>query len=158
MNYEHCSEVRVDLLRAGRGSCLADLATEVRLVTAATPASEIDREFRADRQLRSFVVQNAGTFSLPSREHVESTLTGRLGYGLHARGLPENHRDRDVLVLTAQGPRVASVSQIFERLSADFRHAALHDSMTGLPNRRQLEERGVVFIQSDPDLAGVAVL
>ncbi len=132
----------------------------MRLVTAATPVSEIDREFRADRQLRSLVVQNAGTFSLLSREHVESTLTGRLGYGrgLHARGLPENHRDRDVLVVTAQGPRVASVSQIFERLSADFRYAALHDSMTGLPNRRQLEERGVVFIQSDPDLAGVAVL
>lgn len=178
----------LELLRVDGVSCLADLAMDVKLVSATTPVAEIDREFRADRKLRSLVVQNGGVFSLLSREHLESTLTGRLGYGrgLHARstagqlvsekalalpghmsledaaqrilGLPENNRDRDVLVLTDQGPRVASVSQIFERLSATFRYAALHDSLTGLPNRRQLEERGVVFIESDPELVGFAVL
>ena len=141
-----------------------------------------------NRRLRSLVVLDADTFSLLSREHVESTLTGRLGYGrgLHARstaghlvsentpslpggmslalaaqqilGLPEGNRDRDVLVLTDQGPRVASVSEIFERLSEDFRYASLHDSLTGLPNRRHLDEWSFALERSDRSLEGIAVL
>lgn len=178
----------IDTHQADRVACVADLATGVRLVSATTPMTEIDRVFRADRQLRSLVVQKAGIYFLLSREQVEYTLTGRLGYGrgLHARStasqmlpehsfalpgkmilaqaaqrilnLPEDGRLRDVLVLTDDGPRVVAVSQIFERLSADFRYAALHDSLTGLPNRRQLEERGAAFAAADTNLVGIAVL
>jgi diguanylate cyclase (GGDEF)-like protein len=177
-----------DLGRDNRVVCLADLATSVQVISAATPVTEIDRVFRADRQLRSLVVQDDGVYFLLSREQVEFTLTGRLGYGrgLHARStarqmvpehsfalpgvmtlanaaqrvleLPEGNRYRDVLVLTDDGPRVVSVSQIFERLSAGFRYAALHDSLTGLPNRRQLEERGVASIEDAGDMTRLAVL
>jgi diguanylate cyclase (GGDEF)-like protein len=156
------------------------------MVPAHTLLADIDRTFRAERQLRSIVVHDGDRYALLSREHVEYTLTGRLGYGrgLHVRStaarmmsensfslpghlglgraaqailaLPEESRYRDVLVLTETGPGVVAVSQLFERLSADFRYAALHDPLTGLANRRQLEERGSTF--SAADLAGVAVL
>ena len=168
--------------------CLADLAISVQQVSATTPVTEIDRIFRADRQLRSLVVHEDGICFLLTREQVEFTLTGRLGYGrgLHARStaiqmvpensfalpglislanaaqrileLPEGNRYRDVLVLTDEGPRVVSVSQIFERLSAEFRYAALHDSLTGLPNRRLLEETGAASIEGTVDLTRIAVL
>ncbi len=174
--------------RVGRVVCLADLATSVQQVTATTPVSEIDRIFLANRQLRSLVVREAGSFFLLTREQVEITLTGRLGYGrgLHARStaiqmvpensfalpgamslanaaqrileLPEGNRYRDVLVLTDEGPRVVSVSQIFERLSTEFRYAALHDSLTRLPNRRQLEESGAASIEGTVDMTRIAVL
>ena len=168
--------------------CLADLAISVQQVSATTPVTEIDRIFRADQQLRSLVVHEDGICFLLTREQVEFTLTGRLGYGrgLHARStaiqmvpensfalpglislanaaqrileLPEGNRYRDVLVLTDEGPRVVSVSQIFERLSAEFRYAALHDSLTGLPNRRLLEETGAASIEGTVDLTRIAVL
>jgi diguanylate cyclase (GGDEF)-like protein len=168
--------------------CLTDLATDVHLISASTPVSEIDRIFRSERQLRSVVVQEGEIFSLLSRDQVEYTLTGRLGYGrgLHSRStaaqlvperslaldgsmnlaqaaqrilvLPEDVRYRDVLVLTDEGPRVVSVSQIFQQLSADFRYAALHDSLTGLPNRRQLEERAGAILDSGRDFTGMAAL
>ncbi|MDJ0378632.1 bifunctional diguanylate cyclase/phosphodiesterase [Cryobacterium sp. PH31-L1] len=177
-----------DVGRDNRVVCLADLATGVQVISASTPMNEIDRVFRADRQLRLLVVRDDGVQFLLSREQVEFTLTGRLGYGrgLHARTtarqmvpetsfflpgtmtlataaqrvleLPEANRYRDVLVLTENGPRVVSVSQIFERLSADFRYAALHDSLTGLPNRRQLEERGSASIEDAGDMTRLAVL
>lgn len=177
-----------DVGRNNRVACLADLATGVQVISAATPVTEIDRAFRADRQLRSLAVHADGVYFLLSREQVEFTLTGRLGYGrsLHARStarqmvpensfflpgamtlaaaaqrvmeLPEGNRYHDVLVLTDDGPRVVSVSQIFERLSADFRHAALHDSLTGLPNRRQLEERGSASIEDAGNMTRFGVL
>ena len=168
--------------------CLTDLATDAQLISASTPVSEIDRIFRSERQLRSVVVQEGEIYSLLSRDQVEYTLTGRLGYGrgLHSRStaaqlvperslaldgsmnlaqaaqrilvLPEDVRYRDVLVLTEEGPRVVSVSQIFQQLSADFRYAALHDSLTGLPNRRQLEERAAAILEAGRDFAGMAAL
>jgi diguanylate cyclase (GGDEF)-like protein len=166
--------------------CLADLAADATLVPASTPVTEVDRLFRDERGLRSLVVHDDHGYSLLSREQVEYTLTGRLGYGrgLHSRStagqmasenafslpghldlalaaqqileLPEESRYRDVLVHTDTGPGVVSVSQIFERLSSEFGYAARHDSLTGLANRRQLNERGLAFTAEE--LAGAAVL
>ncbi|WP_258803065.1 putative bifunctional diguanylate cyclase/phosphodiesterase [Pseudarthrobacter sp. NS4] len=54
---------------------------------------------------------------------------------------PEESRYQDVLVVPASGaPRVVPVSQVFEGLSDVFRHAAVHDPLTGLANRLGLEE------------------
>jgi hypothetical protein len=115
---------------------LVDLAVDATLVPASTPVAEIDRLFRDERGLRSLVVQNERGYSLLTREQVEYTLTGRLGFGrgLHSRStaghmaagnsfslpgrlelahaaqqileLPEESRYRDVLVLTEAGPGV----------------------------------------------------
>ena len=168
--------------------CLADLATNVQVVSGATPVAEIDRLFRADRQLGSLVVEDDGTYFLLTREQVEYTLTGRLGFGrgLYARSAarqmvpvdsfslpgsmslanasqsilkaPGDSRFRDVLVLTDDGPRIVSVSQVFERLSSEFRYAALHDSLTGLPNRRQLTERGAAALEEAGDMTRFSAL
>jgi diguanylate cyclase (GGDEF)-like protein len=165
---------------------LRDLAVAARLVPASTPVAEVDRLFRDERGLRSLVVHGVDGYSLLTREQVEYTLTGRLGFGrgLHSRStagqmasensfslpghlelaqaaqhileLPEESRYRDVLVLTDTGPGVVSVSQVFERLSSEFGYAARHDSLTGLANRRHLNERGHTFTADE--LAGVAVL
>jgi diguanylate cyclase (GGDEF)-like protein len=166
--------------------CLGDLATDAHLVPESTPVADVDRLFRDERGLRSLVVYDEHGYSLLTREQVEYTLTGRLGFGrgLHARStagqiasensfslpghleltvaaqqileLPEESRYRDVLVLTETGPGVVSVSQVFERLSSEFGYAARHDSLTGLANRRQLNERGLAF--TPEELGGVAVL
>jgi diguanylate cyclase (GGDEF)-like protein len=165
---------------------LSDLTIDARLVPASTPVAEVDRLFRDERGLRSLVVHDEHGYSLLTREQVEYTLTGRLGFGrgLHARStaghmasensfslpghlelahaaqlildLPEESRYRDVLVLMESGPGVVSVSQVFERLSSEFGYAARHDSLTGLANRRQLHERGLAFTPAE--LTGVAVL
>ena len=184
MSFESPTTLRE--LPVDRPVTLGELAAPARMVPADTLLADIDRTFRAERQLRSIVVNEDDRYALLSREHVEYTLTGRLGYGrgLHVRStaahmmsensfslpghlelghaaqailaLPEESRYRDVLVLTDSGPGVVAVSQLFERLSSDFRYAALHDPLTGLANRRQLEERGSMFTPAD--LAGVAVL
>jgi len=167
---------------------LADLATDAAVVSAGTPAADVDRLFREDRRLRAVVVQLSDSVALLSREHLEYELSGRLGFGrsLHARAtaaqllptdrfmLPghislaeaaqrileraEGSRYEDVLVLTAQGPRVVSVTRVFERLSMIFRHVALHDPLTGLPNRRLLDEQGSALIDADRDTARIAIL
>ncbi|MBG6181406.1 putative bifunctional diguanylate cyclase/phosphodiesterase [Arthrobacter sp. CAN_A1] len=54
---------------------------------------------------------------------------------------PEEYRYQDVLV-TAKPPRIVPVLEVFEGLSDMFRHAALHDPLTNLPNRLRLEESG----------------
>ncbi|GAB3566373.1 hypothetical protein GCM10027405_25350 [Arthrobacter alkaliphilus] len=123
----------------------------------------------------------SGARSLLTRHHLASRLSGRLGYGraLHARstagevlegpstvldegttlehaaalvlGRPETTRYDDLLVIGADAARVVTVSQIFERLSASFRHMAWHDALTGLPNLRWLSERGgSVLASADP--------
>ncbi|WAH99541.1 GGDEF domain-containing protein [Arthrobacter sp. MMS18-M83] len=78
---------------------------------------------------------------------------------------PEYKRYQDLLVLSAAGPRIVTVSDIFAAVSVQFRHASLHDPLTGLPNRRMLEEHcpdisaglpgvGILFIDLD-DFKGV---
>ncbi|NUP75059.1 MAG: diguanylate cyclase, partial [Sinomonas sp.] len=123
---------------------------------------------------------------LLTRRLMEIHLTGRLGYGrsLHARrtagqllpenlvvcypemtldeaadlalARPEEIRYDDLLMIGPDGPRAVSVSEIFEQLAWSFRHAAWHDDLTGLPNRRWLEERGPSKLaRSDPERTAI---
>ncbi len=119
--------------------------------------------------------------ALLTRTATELHFSGRLGYGraLHARSnagqlVPEwslvlteettldeaadlvlrraeANRYDDVLLLGAAGPHLVTVSQLFEQLSASFRHAAWHDQLTGLVNRRWLADRGPsILARTDP--------
>ncbi|MGT2464237.1 diguanylate cyclase domain-containing protein [Sinomonas atrocyanea] len=119
--------------------------------------------------------------SLLTRHAVELRFSGRLGYGraLHARstagqlltgsslaleegmsldeaadlalGREETRRYEDLLLLASDGPHLVTVSELFEQLSASFRHAAWHDHLTGLANRRWLADRGPALLAgSDP--------
>lgn len=176
---------------------LGDLGCEAIVLPGAMQALEVDDLFRADRSLRGVVIEGQEGPELLSRAQLEYKMSGRLSYGraLYSRataaelpddsnlavdaGLgmpeavaailkrPEATRYQDLLVLGAGGPRIVQVSEVFEGLSAVFRHAALHDPLTGLPNRRMLEleapvltrgmERsriGVLFIDLD-DFKGV---
>jgi diguanylate cyclase (GGDEF)-like protein len=164
-----------------------DLSVAVSLVPSDTPVRDVDRMFRSDAGLHCLIVEDSGDLALLSREHVEFTLTGRLGYGrgIHTRSTagdivpgttfvlagntelsqaaqlildqPESRRYRDVIVLTDAAPRVVSVSQVFQRLAEDFRYAALHDPLTGLPNRRQFHERGIALLAAEASSAANAV-
>ncbi|WP_336852714.1 putative bifunctional diguanylate cyclase/phosphodiesterase [Sinomonas albida] len=123
---------------------------------------------------------------LLTRRLVEIHLSGRLGYGraLNARrtagqllpehrvvcrpgmslddaadlalGRPEEVRYDDLLMLGDEGPKVVSVSEIFEELARSFRHAAWHDDLTGLPNRRWFDEQGPALLaRSNPDRTAI---
>ena len=148
---------------------LGDLGFEAIILRADTPSGGIEALFRADRRLRAVIIDVGGNHSLLTRDQLDHRMTGRLGYGraLNARASaealmshttfrlppsldlraaaaalldrPEESRYQDVLV-TAEAPRIVPVSEVFEGLSDLFRHAALHDPLTGLANRRGLEE------------------
>lgn len=146
------------------------------VVPGDAPSTEIETLFRADRGLRAVVIDVGGTLSLLTRGQLDERMTGRLGYGraLNARvraaellpqnrfvfeplldlraavaallGRPEEARYEDLLVLAVAGPRIVPVSEVFEGLSSLFEQDALHDPLTGLANRRFLDEHGPALV------------
>jgi len=158
---------------------LGDLGFEAMVLPGDTPSAEIEALFRANRGLRAAVVEIEGNQSLLTRDQLDHRMTGRLGYGraLNARATaqalvalttfrlppsmdlgsaaaalldrPEESRYQDLLV-TAGATRIVQVSEVFEGLSEVFRHAALHDPLTGLANRLGLEEsRPALMVGND---------
>jgi diguanylate cyclase (GGDEF)-like protein len=74
-------------------------------------------------------------------------------------GRKVDDRYDDVLVVDAEGRTLsASVASIFQELSLQFRDIALRDPLTGLPNRRMLDERGAALVEAGVDLDRTAVL
>lgn len=65
----------------------------------------------------------------------------------------------DVLVLGCDGTtQAAAVASIFREVGLQFREIALRDPLTGLPNRRMLDEHGAALAEAGADLSRVAVL
>ena len=176
---------------------LGEIGFEAIVLPGSTQALDVDELFRADSSLRGVVVDSPSGPALLSRNQLEYKMSGRLGFGraLHSRATaadllsdsnftvparlgipeavpvilerPEAIRYQDLLVLGEDTPRIVPVSEVFEGLSAVFRHASLHDPLTGLPNRRMLELEapaltraadrsriGILFIDLD-DFKGV---
>jgi diguanylate cyclase (GGDEF)-like protein len=138
--------------------------------------------------LTAVIIDGVAGPSLLPRDHLQFELSGRFGYGrsLYARAtiaelMPTETllldsdlslaeaarrilerqaqaRYRDVLVLSSDGPRVLPVSAVFERLALLFGHVAMHDPLTGLPNRRMLEEHGANLARRGMPMDRVAIL
>ena len=167
---------------------LVDIAVDVPIVGHATPVSEVDRLFASDRGLSAVIVRTDGGFALLPRDHLQFELSGRFGYGrsLYDRApvadllpaetstfkselsLPEaakrilkrptEARYRDAVVMCPDGPRIVPVSAVFEQLARLFGHVAMHDALTGLPNRRMLEEHGAGLARLGMPMERVAIL
>lgn len=68
-------------------------------------------------------------------------------------------REDDVLVLHSDGrTSIASVAAIFRQIGLVFRDIAMRDPLTGLPNRRMLDDRGQQLGFAGADLERLAVL
>ncbi|WP_159794116.1 putative bifunctional diguanylate cyclase/phosphodiesterase [Puerhibacterium puerhi] len=94
----------------------------------------------------------------PDGLHVEAHLPLRdvAGVLLTQR---EALRDDDVLVLHADGATgAASVAAIFREIGLVFQEIAMRDPLTGLPNRRMVDEHGTRLLAAGADRGRLAVL
>ena len=72
---------------------------------------------------------------------------------------PDGLQEEDALVLHADGTAaVAPVAEIFRAVGIVFREIALRDPLTGLPNRRMLDERAADLLAAGADPNRLAVL
>ncbi|MCW2522487.1 MAG: hypothetical protein JWO63_822 [Frankiales bacterium] len=177
-----------ELERSSVRSTIGELAFEVPVVGPETPIREVDRMFRRDRHLRAVIVSAGSNAALLSRDQLEYELGGPFGYGrsIHSRAraadLAPQHdlalaasatlseaaelilarepelRYRDLLIKTERGHAVVGVTAVFEELAAVFRHVALHDPLTGLPNRRLLDQHGRALNERAAPAARIAIL
>ncbi|WGL51229.1 EAL domain-containing protein [Nocardioides sp. BP30] len=172
--------VRVPMLR--------ELSLPVPVVTAERRLRDVERAFRDDPDLRAVAVTSDDGTALLTRLHLETMLSGRLGFGrallsraavgdivawngapfpadlplrdvaaeILARGL----RDDDVLIVDGdlEPIGIVPVAVIFREVGLVFRQIALRDQLTGLPNRRMLDERGAELLATGVDPARMAVL
>jgi diguanylate cyclase (GGDEF)-like protein len=173
---------------AVRVPTLRDLSIAVPVVDASDHLREVERAFRNDPALSAVAVTSEHGTALLTRLHLETTLSGRLGFGrallsrarvgdvVPADGpsfrvdqglrdvaseiLAHGFRDDTVLVVDREGGVVGivPVAVLFHEVGLVFREIALRDPLTGLPNRRMLDERGGELLAAGTDPERLAVL
>ncbi|MDH2415397.1 EAL domain-containing protein [Nocardioides sp. CER19] len=170
-----------------RGRLLRELSIPVPVLLPDTPLREVELRFRDDPALRAVAVRTPDGPALLTRVRLEALLSGRLGYGrallaraplgavveydgFHLDGvqplreaaaaiLAHGSREDDVLVLSPDGAAAAApVATIFREVGMMFREIALRDPLTGLANRRMLDEHGGGLLSAGVDPDRLAVL
>jgi len=167
---------------------LGELSTRVPEVSVSDPLRPVERAFRDDPRLRAVAVIGHDSTALLTRLRLETMLSGRLGFGrallsrarvsdilqedalclrselslreAAAEILARGGTEEDVLVVEGDGTPlgIVAVSAVFREVGAVFREVALRDPLTGLPNRRMLDERGADLLAAGADPEQLAVL